>query len=253
MGISAHALHQIFEGLALTIGFQTYRLTKSSRPDPIAQDARFWIIVAATFGAAVGSHATALIEAVLPQSQSGTCASGRSIVGALVIGLFAVEGTKKILGVGRSSGDPFVFPTILGLIVGRIGCFVGGIDDCTFGSATTLPIIGVDFGDGVARHPAQLYEIAFLAALWAILAQRAPRLAEGARFKAFLIAYLSFRLVADAWKPLPLLAGSGLAATQIVCLAGLAWYLLLLLSPHAIAKKRERSCPHAITSTTTPR
>ncbi len=47
--------------------------------------------------------------------------------------------------------------------VGRIGCFVSGIDDFTHGTPTALPW-GYDFGDGVARHPVQLYESAAMAA-----------------------------------------------------------------------------------------
>ena len=46
--------------------------------------------------------------------------------------------------------------------VGRIGCFLAGLPDFTYGTPTTLPI-GVDFGDGILRHPVQLYESAAMA------------------------------------------------------------------------------------------
>lgn len=45
----------------------------------------------------------------------------------------------------------------------------------------------MDFGDGVPRHPAPLYEAGFLLLLAAWLGSRSY--AEGARFRAFLLAY----------------------------------------------------------------
>ena len=79
----------------------------------------------------------------------------------------------------------------------------------------------VDFGDGVPRHPTQLYEIGFLALLGSWLALRPPR-AEGAAFRAVLLGYLAFRLAVDLLKPgEPLL---GLTAIQWACLAGLLYH-----------------------------
>src|SRR5258708_36630797 len=60
----------------------------------------------------------------------------------------------------RSTGDLCVYPLIFGQCVGRIGCFLTGLDDHTHGNFTSLPW-GVNFGDG-PRHPTQLYEILFL-------------------------------------------------------------------------------------------
>jgi prolipoprotein diacylglyceryltransferase len=54
-------------------------------------------------------------------------------------------------------------PLAIGIAVGRLGCFFAGLDDFTYGTPTTLPW-GHDFGDGIARHPVQLYESAAMAA-----------------------------------------------------------------------------------------
>jgi len=43
------------------------------------------------------------------------------------------------------------------VFVGRWGCFTSGIEDFTHGVETTV-LWGWDFGDGVMRHPVQLYE-----------------------------------------------------------------------------------------------
>ncbi len=54
------------------------------------------------------------------------------------------------------------------MCIGRVGCFLTGLSDATCGVRTDLPW-GVDYGDGVPRHPAQIYEILFLLALGTML------------------------------------------------------------------------------------
>src|SRR5258708_616262 len=94
----------------------------------------------------------------------------------------------------RSSGDGFAIPVAVGIGIGRIGCVLAGLDDPTHGLPTSLPW-AVDYGDGIPRHPAQLYEIAFVWLLAFGLAYyaRLPR-REGDLFRAFMVAYLGFRL-----------------------------------------------------------
>ena len=149
---------------------------------------------------------------------------GKTIVGGLVGGLIAVEWTKRRIGVTARTGDLFALPLAIGLAVGRVGCFLTGLDDGTFGTATTT-WMGIDFGDGIARHPTQLYEIAFLAMLGLVLAASPRAFARsGDRFRLFMIAYLAFRLVIDALKPEPRLA-LGLSSIQWACAGMLLYYL----------------------------
>ena len=93
---------------------------------------------------------------------------GKTIAGALLGGLFAVEAMKRYIGLHQSTGDLLAIPIAAGVAIGRIGCFLTGLSDNTYGTPTSLPW-GIDFGDGVRRHPTQLYEIAFLLVLLAIL------------------------------------------------------------------------------------
>src|SRR6201999_2912276 len=96
---------------------------------------------------------------------------GKTIVGGLIGGLLTVEYAKKKMGFAGRTGDLFALPLCVGIAVGRIGCFLAGLNDYTYGSVTSLPW-GIDFGDGMKRHPAQLYEIIFLVCLGLFLFAR---------------------------------------------------------------------------------
>jgi phosphatidylglycerol:prolipoprotein diacylglycerol transferase len=93
---------------------------------------------------------------------------GKTIVGGLVFGLITVELTKRYIGLRDSTGDLYAIPLALGIAIGRIGCFLTGLPDNTYGTPTNLPW-AINFGDGIPRHPTQLYEILFLLALIPIL------------------------------------------------------------------------------------
>jgi phosphatidylglycerol:prolipoprotein diacylglycerol transferase len=147
---------------------------------------------------------------------------GKTIVGGLLGGWAGIEFAKQRLGVTRSTGDAFVWPLALGTAIGRLGCFFTGLSDHTYGIATALPW-GVDFGDGLRRHPTQLYESGFVLALaLAIeLGTRNRLMPAGARFRLYFAGYFTFRLLVEFIKPreTPL---AGLSAIQLASLVGLA-------------------------------
>jgi phosphatidylglycerol---prolipoprotein diacylglyceryl transferase len=126
------------------------------------------------------------------------------------------------VGIRTSTGDLFVFPIALGTIIGRVGCFLEGLADNTYGTPTSLPW-GIDFGDGIRRHPTQLYDIAWVAALTAGLLwfQRRPH-RPGDLFKGYMVGYLGWRFLIDFLKPGIFLFG--LTTIQWVCLATLLYY-----------------------------
>jgi prolipoprotein diacylglyceryltransferase len=149
---------------------------------------------------------------------------GKSIVGGLLGGLLGVELTKKAIGVTTSTGDAFVLPLAVGMCIGRVGCFLSGLADHTYGNPTSLPW-GVDFGDGIPRHPTQLYEIGFIAIWTAVLFwRRSENARAGDLFRAYLVGYLAFRLCVDAIKPVPMWYPPGLSGIQWLCVLGLAYY-----------------------------
>jgi prolipoprotein diacylglyceryltransferase len=153
-------------------------------------------------------------------------ASGQSIVGGLLGGLLGVETAKKLAGIRRSTGDQFILPLVAGTVVGRIGCFLAGLHDGTYGVPTALPW-GVDFGDGVPRHPTQVYDMLFVLGAGALLWRwRAPLArSPGLAFKLYLAAYLAWRLAVDGIKPVPYAYAFGLSGIQWVCIVALAAYL----------------------------
>ena len=88
---------------------------------------------------------------------SGEPGFGRSIVGALAGAIIAIELFKWRKGIRGSTGLIFVPAFATSVVIGRIGCYLSGIEDNTYGLPTALPW-GHDFGDGILRHPVQLYE-----------------------------------------------------------------------------------------------
>ncbi|MFO1532938.1 MAG: prolipoprotein diacylglyceryl transferase [Thermoplasmatota archaeon] len=219
--------HVLFESLGYIVGFQTFLWLRRRRGDHLAEGQRPILVLAAIVGALVGSKILAwLVDPSFVWTNRGdwqAWAEGKTVVGALLGGLLAVELAKRRMGIQRATGDLYAIPLALGTANGRIGCFLTGLDDRTYGNPTSLPW-GIDFGDGVARHPTQLYEILFLAALVLVLLRvmvRGHR--EGDLFKLYLVGYLGWRLVVGFIQPQPFTL-LGLGAIQWACVAGVAAY-----------------------------
>jgi prolipoprotein diacylglyceryltransferase len=123
----------------------------------------------------IGAVAGGFGAGTLNLSLSEVPGFGRSIVGALAGAIVAIEIFKWYKGIKRSTGLIFVPAFATSVIIGRIGCYLSGLEDNTYGLQTALPW-GHDFGDGVLRHPVQLYEsfsmIIFLVIALLLLARR---------------------------------------------------------------------------------
>jgi phosphatidylglycerol---prolipoprotein diacylglyceryl transferase len=219
--------HWVFETLAYSLGFYWYRRRREQLGDAVDARTRWWVIGAAAIGGLVGSRLLALAEQ--PTAVAGhwldpsVLIGGKTIVGGLIGGLVGVEWIKRRLGVTIATGDLLVSPLLLGIAIGRIGCFLSGLADQSYGVATRLPW-GVNFGDGVMRHPTQVYEIAFMAALAGLLSAIGGRLSRaGDRFKLFMLGYMTFRFAVDFIKPASRVGG--LSVIQWACLAMIAYYM----------------------------
>jgi len=227
-------LHVLFELLGYAAGALLYVRARRTAGDHIPDPMRSSVICAAFVGAALGSRLVALLEH--PQSFHWTSLllldGGRTIVGGILGGWVAVEFMKRHHDIRSRTGDLFVTPLIVGLILGRIGCFLAGTADDTFGGPTTLPW-GVDFGDGLARHPLQLYEIVFLLFYLLLSRELSWPLINGDRFRLFVFSYFSLRFALEFLQESPRLLA--LDALQWASLAGMLWSLPTVL---AILRRR---------------
>ena len=220
--------HVVFETLAYAIGFRIYVSMRKRGGDAIDDANRWWIVAAAAMGAVVGCKVLYWFEdpaATLAHWRDPIyLMGGKTIVGAFIGGLFAVELVKRHLGIKHRTGDLFAVPLCVGIAIGRIGCFLTGTEDHTGGSATALPW-GVNFGDGIPRHPTQLYEALFALALGVFLWRQMMRPhVDGDIFKQFMVGYFSFRFLCDFLKPDDMRLFPHLTAIQCACLLMLAYY-----------------------------
>lgn len=246
-GVFELSSHLLFETLAFLIGFRYYLVLRKKEKDLLTSEERLWILIAVSIGAILFSRFIAVMEHIELVNRDTPLLfyySQKTIVGGLLGGLIAVEITKKFLGIKHSSGDIMTYPIILGIMIGRVGCFFAGLEDGTYGIETNL-FWGIDFGDGVKRHPTQVYEIVFLFLLWILL--RAvefeknlfflnkllpkyfpdkSKLLNGLKFKLFLFSYLFFRFFIEFIKPVNEFY-SGLSFIQISCLLGMLYYFFL--------------------------
>lgn len=235
IGAATIPWHVVFETAGIFIGFRYFLYLRRKQSDTIETSNRIWILIGAIFGAVLGSRLIGGLENPMLMLQSKNILlhfyQNKTILGGLLGGLAGVELVKRKIGETRSSGDLFTYPLILAMIIGRIGCFSMGVYEETYGTLTRSPF-AIDLGDGEPRHPVTLYEIVFLICLWIALyaVEKKVSLAEGARFKIFMICYLVFRLLLDFIKP-HYTFHIGLSTIQVTAIAGLLYYIAYILQP----------------------
>jgi prolipoprotein diacylglyceryltransferase len=219
--------HAVLELAAYVVGVQFYfllrRRSKLGEAAALPVDLNLWLIVGCVMGAMVGSKVLAWVESPIDywnhRSTPMVLLSGKTIVGGLLGGWIAVELVKKWFGVRRATGDLFVFPLVVGIAIGRLGCFFTGLPDHTYGVHSSLPW-AVDFGDG-PRHPTQLYEIVFVLALGGVIFWKSRgEYWNGELFVWFMSGYLGFRFLIEFIKPRHVYFGA-VSAIQIACVVGL--------------------------------
>lgn len=151
--MSGALLHTVFDVLAwLAAAASVWWLSRRGLRFP-AQSFALPYIAALVFGAGLGAYLFGSANLWL----SGKSGIARSVEGALAGGIVAIELYKWTAGISLRTGARFALPLALGIAIGRLGCYFAGLDDFTYGTPTALPV-GHDFGDGVLRHPVQLYE-----------------------------------------------------------------------------------------------
>lgn len=198
-------LHTLFDIAAwLAAAAAVYWLARQGLQFP-AQSFELPYIAALVFGAGIGAYLFGSANLWL----SGQSGIARSVEGALAGGIVAIELYKWSAGIAIRTGARFALPLALGIAIGRLGCYFAGLDDFTYGTPTALPF-GHDFGDGVLRHPVQLYESAAMAVfaivyVLAVLNRNAFIIANG--FYLVLAYYGAQRFLWEFLKPYGTLIG----------------------------------------------
>lgn len=208
-------------GFALGAGLLRWRLRESATQ--VAMTVGGGYLAALAAGAIPG----AWLAGSLNTMRSASPSLSHSVAGALAGAIAGVEIYKRVRGIRGSTGTIFVGPFAAGVVVGRLGCFFTGLPDATYGTQTDLPW-AVNLGDGIGRHPVQLYEslsmALFLAVYLAALRRRAPwALRRG--FYAMCIWYGLQRFCWEFLKPYPPVVGP-FNLFQILCggLVAYGWF-----------------------------
>lgn len=221
-------LHTIFDlaaalgSMAMTVVCYRWRLSDAAgRVESIGMA----YALALVSGAAAGGFGAGSLNLWL----SGVPGIGRSIVGALAGAIVAIEIFKRSRGIRQSTGLIFVPAFATSVVIGRWGCYLSGIEDHTYGIETRLPW-GHDFGDGVLRHPVQLYEsfsiLLFLVITLLLLARRQPFFMRSG-FYLMVLFYAAQRFIWEFLKPYGAVTGP-FNLFHLIC-AGLFCYGLIMM------------------------
>lgn len=219
-------VHLLFDLLAYAASFLTaYWLFRGKIA--ISGDSKWAYYTYAIVGFVVGAIVFSTINNYLSLHKFSL---GKSVIGALFGAILAIELFKGRYNIKGSTGAYFVPSLAIGIAIGRVGCFLTGLPDFTYGIPTKLPW-GVDFGDGVTRHPVQLYEslamfIFFIFSLWLLKYKKSFFMQKG--FYIFIFFYAFQRFLWEFLKPYSKVA-FGLNIFQILAILLIVYSITYLL------------------------
>lgn len=230
MGDRNHILiHTAFDALAWAVALAALLILRRIwfPHHPVDEKLRFGYLAAVLFGAGAGAWIFGTLNGYL----SGQAGLARSVEGALAGAIIAIELYKKANGITARTGAIYALPVALGIAVGRIGCLLSGIEDFTYGIPTGA-YWGWDFGDGILRHPVQLYESLMMAGFALVYGVQVWRGSAFWRHNGFYLVvgfYAVQRFMLEFWKPYEAAFG-GLTVFQLLSLALLTYALTMLLT-----------------------
>lgn len=178
-------------GFALVLGFP---LTKHMKEPQDRK--RYYILQGITLaGAVLGAKLAVLMgDALWPLERfddwTALIFSGRSIIGALLVGFLAAEAAKPFMSYEMPPNDRFAVVLPFSIGIGRFGCYLAG---CCRGLPYDGPLT-IAYSDGIARHAIAFYEMAFhIAAGLLLLHLYRRKILFGRLFSLYLILYGLFR------------------------------------------------------------
>lgn len=228
--------YSFFMLLAVVVGVLVYY--QEARRHRTVSENTFYIFMAALVGGTLGAKIPMWLayrgDIAAHPGDMNVILSGRTIVGGVIGGVWAVWWIKKRLGIKERKGNLFAPALAIGLAIGRVGCFMRG---CCYGLPTDLPW-GVNFGDGIPRHPTQIYEMIFgLILFFYFLRVRLRNPAPGALFKIFIVGYFIFRFFMEFLRAGTIAVWGGLTIVQVAAAVVVFSYLVKSYFEH-FQKKR---------------
>ena len=193
---------------------RVYLALRRRAGDTVIVPYRWATLSSAAAGAALGARILAwLADPNATYDLTSVLLGGKTIIGGLVGGLIAVELVKLAMGIRRSTGDLYAPALAVAITVGRVGCLLTGIADDTSGTPTSLPW-GMDLGDGIRRHPTQLYETVSMVLVMVFLLAYYPfRRHDGQLMVVLMVLYAFHRFVNESLRIEPAV-GLGLTLSQ---------------------------------------
>lgn len=203
-------IHSLFDLLAILSAFITNQFFrqrfKLKHVASLPNSHRYTYLLILIIGMALGSILFGSINTYL----AGISTLSKSLLGGIAGATLFAEIYKKIFGIKGSTGFYFIPGLCVLVIIGRIGCFFAGLPDYTYGIQGNVPW-AVDFGDGIPRHPVQLYEsfsmLVFLLVIFASYKKHSTLWLNNG-FYLFIFFYAGQRFLWEFLKPYPALAGS---------------------------------------------
>jgi len=223
-------IHLIFDLIAYVVGTILVLKVFRTRTQIIEnENIRYAYYTTLIVGAFFGAFVIGSINTYISLETQGSFILGKSILGAIIGAILVGEIFKKIMNIQGSTGAYFVPSLAIGIAIGRVGCFLSGLEDYTYGVPTDS-FLGYDFGDGIPRHPVQLYEaltmaLFFVYTLFVYLKNRVYF--EKYIFYQFILVYATQRFIWEFLKPYETIF-MGLNIFQFFCL-GLVGYALYYL------------------------
>lgn len=163
--------------------------------------------------------------------------SGRSIVGAMLVGFVVAEMAKPLLHYKLPPNDRFAIVLPVSIALGRVGCVLAG---CCQGVAHE-GWLGVEDAAGVSRYPVPQLEIGFhLAAAYALWRMYRANVWRGRLFALYVTAYGGFRFLTEYVRETEK-AFFGFSAYQGFALALLAFGLLYIYARSADSPARREA------------
>jgi prolipoprotein diacylglyceryltransferase len=222
-------IHLLFDLFAYALGtFLSWKVFRPQQHFISNENLRYIYYSIVLMGAVFGAISLGSLN-IHYSIESQNILLGKSILGAIVGATITVEVFKKIMKIKGSTGAYFVPSLAIGIAVGRVGCFLSGLEDYTYGAETNF-ILGYDFGDGLLRHPVQLYE-AFTMALFFLYVVyiyfKNRNYFENYIFYQFILVYATQRFMWEFLKPYETIF-FGLNVFQLFCI-GLIIYAIFYL------------------------